>query len=165
MMHSTYVFLVALDEARSIHMYLKMVGKLVEELEEGDYPELCDKIPPLMHVICLVWANCKHYCQPARLVILFQEICNLLIDLSRGYLSDEVIKMEPDEGLEKVADAKKLCKTFKDCFAEKRKTISTYFKDSPPVEWEFQTDLIFQRFDRFMERVDTVEVCLFVCSS
>jgi dynein heavy chain len=147
----------ALDEARSIHMYLKMVGKLVEELEEGDYPELCDKIPPLMHVICLVWANCKHYCQPARLVILFQEICNLLIDLSRGYLSDEVIKMEPDEGLEKVADAKKLCKTFKDCFAEKRKTISTYFKDSPPVEWEFQTDLIFQRFDRFMERVDTVE--------
>ena len=146
-------------------MYLKVVRKLLEELEEGDYPELCEKIPPLMHVVCLVWANCKYYCQPARLVVLFQEVCNLLVELSRAYLTDEVIKMEPEEGLEKVAEAKKLCKLFKECFEEKRKAIATYFKDSPPVEWEFQSDLIFQRFDRFVERVDTVEVSVCVCVS
>ena len=139
-------------------MYLKPLGRMFEELEEGDYLELLDKIAPVMHVLCLVWANCEHYRQPARLVVLLQEMCNLMIELSRNYLSDEVIRMEPDEGLEKVQDTLKVCKLFKETFMEKRKSIASYFKDVPPVEWEFQSSLVFDRFDHFVERVGTVQV-------
>ena len=155
----------ALTEAREVYMYLKPLGRMFEELEEGDYIELLDKIPAVMHVLCLVWANSQHYRQPARLVVLLQEMCNMLIELSRSYLSDEVIRMEPDEGLEKVQETLKVCKVFKDTFVEKRRTIASYFKDTPPVEWEFQSSLVFDRFDRFVERVVTVQVGGAICVS
>lgn len=155
--------LTALTEAREVYMYLKPLGRMFEELEEGDYIEVLDKIPAVMHVLCLVWANCEHYRQPARLVVLLQEVCNMLIELSRNYLTDEVIRMEPDEGLEKVQDTLKVCRLFKDTFVEKRRSIASYFKDAPPVEWEFQSSLVFDRFDRFMERVMTVQVGGAIC--
>lgn len=155
----------ALTEAREVHMYLKPLGRMFEELEEGDYIELLDKIPAVMHVLCLVWANCQHYRQPARLVVLLQEMCNMLIELSRNHLSDEVIRMEPDEGLEKVQETLKVCKVFKDTFIEKRRSIASYFKDTPPVEWEFQSSLVFNRFDHFVERVETVQVGGAMCVS
>ena len=62
-------------------MYLKPLRRHLEEMEECDYLELEQKIPAILHVVCLIWANAKHYQQPARLIVLLQEITNLLIDL------------------------------------------------------------------------------------
>ena len=66
--------------------------------------------------------------------------------------------MEPDEGLEKIQDALKVCREYKKLFMEKRQGIAVYFKEGPPVEWNFQSDLIFQRFDKFVLQVETINV-------
>ena len=39
-----------------------------------------------MHCICIVYANSKYYNSPARIIVLMQEQCNLLIDIARKYL-------------------------------------------------------------------------------
>jgi len=62
-------------------MYLKPLRRHLEEMEECDFIELEQRITALFHVICLVWANSKHYRQPARLIVLLQEISNLILDL------------------------------------------------------------------------------------
>lgn len=45
-------------------------------------------IDPLLHVLCLVWANCKDYRHPERIVVLLQEICNLVINCVRASMRD-----------------------------------------------------------------------------
>ncbi len=62
-------------------MHLKPLRPHLEEMEECDYLELEQRIPALFHVICLIWANSQHYRQPARIIILLQEISNLMIEL------------------------------------------------------------------------------------
>ena len=44
------------------------------------------QLRPLMHCICIVYANSKYYNSPARIIVLMQEQCNLLIDIARKYL-------------------------------------------------------------------------------
>jgi dynein heavy chain len=66
--------------------------------------------------------------------------------------------MEPDEGLEKVADALKICCLFRDTFFVKKAGLQPYFKDKPIVEWEFQSSLIFSRMDRFVDQLRLIEV-------
>ena len=71
----------ALEEAADINMFLSPLRPHFEEMEECDYLELEKRLPAIMHVICLIWANSKHYQQPARLVVLLQEMANLIIDI------------------------------------------------------------------------------------
>ena len=76
-------------------------------------------------------------------------------------MSEEVLRMEPDEGLEKVADALKICCVYRDTYFTKRSDLQPYFKDKPVVEWDFQASLIFSRIDRFIEQLKLIEVhCL-----
>lgn len=71
----------AIEEAADINMFLSPLRPHFEELEECEYMELDKRLPAILHVICLVWANSKHYQQPARLVVLLQELANLIIDI------------------------------------------------------------------------------------
>lgn len=64
-------------------MHLKPLRRQVEGLEECEFPELEKRIPAMYHVICLIWANSTHYRQPARLVVLMQEMTNFIIELVR----------------------------------------------------------------------------------
>ena len=66
--------------------------------------------------------------------------------------------MEPDEGLEKVADALKICCLYRDTFFVKKSGLQPYFKDKPVVEWNFQASLIFSRLDRFIDQLKLIEV-------
>lgn len=75
----------ALREARDISMHLKPLQRQFEELEAGDFLALPLRFPALFHTVCLVWAHSTHYWQPARLVVLLQEACNLLIELRQWY--------------------------------------------------------------------------------
>lgn len=62
-------------------MHLKPLRNTFDDLEQADY-DLSEKLlAPMMHTVCLVWANSEHYNTPGRIVVLLQEICNLLIDL------------------------------------------------------------------------------------
>ena len=66
--------------------------------------------------------------------------------------------MEPDEGLEKLGDALKICAHFKKLFFEKKSQLSVYFKEQPVVEWNFKSSLIFTRMDMFIDQMKLIEV-------
>lgn len=71
----------ALDEAIDVYIYLKPMRRHFEELEESDFPDVTERLPPMFHCLCLVWSHCKSYQQPSRIVVLLQEITNLMLEL------------------------------------------------------------------------------------
>ena len=74
-------FIIALEEARDITLYLKPLRRLLEDMEQYDFTELGKVIPPLLHTVGLIWSNSKFYCSPPRIIVLLQEICNMLIEM------------------------------------------------------------------------------------
>ena len=66
--------------------------------------------------------------------------------------------MEPDEALEKLADATKMCKVFVNVFNDRRKNLASYFKEGAVVEWDFQSSIVFTRFDKFMSKLKQLQV-------
>ena len=66
--------------------------------------------------------------------------------------------MEPDEGLEKLADALKICHLYRDMYFTKRSGLQPYFKEKAVIEWDFQPSLIFSRLDRFISQLNMMEV-------
>ena len=73
--------------------------------------------------------------------------------------------MEPDEGLERLADALKICGQFKKLFFEKKAQLSKYFGERPVVEWDFKSSLIFARMDVLINHMKLIEVLLWIISS
>lgn len=69
----------ALQEARAIDLHLQPLGSLLSQLEEDEFSFFHTLIPPVFHLIFLVWTNCSFYRSPARIVGLLQVLCNLLI--------------------------------------------------------------------------------------
>lgn len=69
----------ALEEAEDICTYLRPLQPLFTDMENVEIPAVKGLIGPLMHTVCLVWANSRYYNTPARLIVLLQETCNLLI--------------------------------------------------------------------------------------
>ena len=39
-----------------------------------------------MHCICVVYSSSQYYNSPARIIVLLQETCNLLVEAARKYL-------------------------------------------------------------------------------
>lgn len=66
--------------------------------------------------------------------------------------------MEPDEGLEKLEDALKVCCLYRDTFFAKKHSLNPYFKEKPVVEWDFKPSLIFSRVDRFIDQLKMIKV-------
>lgn len=71
--------ILALEEARDIIIHLKPLERLFEDIGNVEFSEVKGHIAPLMHMVCLVWANSQYYNTPARIIVLLQETCNLLI--------------------------------------------------------------------------------------
>lgn len=69
----------ALTEAKDICKFLKPLAKHFTTLEETDFSDVAPCLKPLMHVVCLVWANSRYYCNSGKIIILLKEICNLII--------------------------------------------------------------------------------------
>lgn len=74
-----HLLLPALEEAKDICTYLRPLQRLFEDMESTEFPDVKGQIGPLLHTVCLVWANSRYYNTPARLIVLLQETCNLLI--------------------------------------------------------------------------------------
>lgn len=77
-------------------------------------------------------------------------------------MSEEILHTEPEDGIEKLQDAVKVCLSYKISFTQRKEMLPTYFKDPevPLVEWSFQSDLVFSRLDRFVEQLHTIIVSL-----
>ena len=68
-------------EAQDINLHLKPLRNMFEDLEQADFDMSEKLIAPMMHTLCLVWANSQFYNTPGRIVVMLQEICNLMINL------------------------------------------------------------------------------------
>ena len=66
--------------------------------------------------------------------------------------------MEPEEGLEKVQDALCVCLSYQTAYHDRWTNMGQYFKEAPPVEWQFQPSLVFARLDTFMGQLTNIEV-------
>ena len=117
-----------------------------------------------------------------------QEICNLLIDQACRYIDPstiftievKVILLPPfppqvEEAVDKIKKAQKTLKDFKSCFqvqilillllnshcqkAYKMKCPSYFKKDDEVKNWNFNEDLIFHRFNAFLDRLTIVLDC------
>ena len=69
----------ALEEAKEIDLYLKPVSTYFDAIETTDFAETAPVYGPMFHTICLMWANCKAYRRPARIIVLLQELNNLVM--------------------------------------------------------------------------------------
>ncbi|XP_076453714.1 LOW QUALITY PROTEIN: dynein beta chain, ciliary-like [Babylonia areolata] len=148
----------ALQESHDINMYLKPLRHHFEDLEQAEFDECIPMLGPMMHCVCLVWANSSFYNTPARIIVLLQEMCNMIMEMARNFLApDELFKGEVEETVDKVRKAALVLKAFKQQFEEHRQKLKTYFKeDQDPLMWEFAPDLVFARYDKFVHRVETV---------
>ncbi|VDP87363.1 unnamed protein product [Echinostoma caproni] len=157
---------VALREAQDIHNHLAILRPYLEDMEQAELEQLRTHFEPVMHLLCLIWADSPGYRQPGRILIILQELCNLIIDQCRVYLDPtDVLKAEPEEAINKVNLTLSVLHAFKTCYEEHRAKLHEYFakvKDESgqpiePVLWEFKTELAFGRYDAFTERVQFVQ--------
>ncbi|KAI7796524.1 dynein, partial [Triplophysa rosa] len=152
----------ARNEAREISVFLKPIERLTEDLENVEFNEVKGRIAPLMHTVCLIWANSKYYNTPARVIVLLQEICNLLIQQARSYLNPEdILKGDVMESLSRVQTAIDVLTHFKSTYEERKANLSQYQKNEKEVKpWDFSPLMVFAGLDHFMKRLRTIEVNL-----
>uniref|UniRef100_A0A672V7V5 Dynein axonemal heavy chain 17 n=1 Tax=Strigops habroptila TaxID=2489341 RepID=A0A672V7V5_STRHB len=149
----------ALAEAQDIHLHLMPLKRHLEDIERVEFSEVKPFLVPLLHVVCLIWVTSKHYNVPARIVVLLQEICNLLIQRAMVYLCPEdLLKGEVEESLGKVQLVLSILNAFKEAFEERREKLHTYYGPGQEVrEWDFHAVMVFARLDSFLKRLEMVE--------
>ncbi|XP_027272227.1 dynein heavy chain 11, axonemal isoform X2 [Cricetulus griseus] len=149
----------ALLEAQDVELHLSPLRRHIHGLQEAEFPQTRILIAPLFHTICLIWSHSKFYNTPARIIVLLQEFCNLFIDQARTYLSPEdLLKGEIEDALEKVQVAIGILKTFQNSFFKSRKRLTSYFTGNTEQRpWDFQSQLVFGRFNNFLARLIKIE--------
>ncbi|TMS22638.1 hypothetical protein E3U43_012903 [Larimichthys crocea] len=151
--------LAALEEAKDICTYLKPLQRLFEDMENTEFPEVRGQIGPLMHTVCLVWANSRYYNTPARLIVLLQETCNLLIQQARVYLvPEEVLRGEVAESLLKVQTSLEVLELFRSTYEDRKANLNQYQRNGSVVRpWDFSPLLVFSGLELFINRVKTIK--------
>ncbi|XP_054988433.1 dynein axonemal heavy chain 17 [Sorex araneus] len=150
-----------LKEANDVVLYLKPLRILLEEMEQADFSNVPTYIAKVLFTIGFIWANSEHYNTPSRIIVILQEFCNLLIEMTRTFLSpEEVLKGlqgEIEEVLagisQSVAVLQGLFRAYSHCCTHMRR----FFKDKEPVPWEFPSSLAFSRMNSFFHRLQTIE--------
>ncbi|KAM9424094.1 dynein axonemal heavy chain 9 isoform 2-T2 [Pholidichthys leucotaenia] len=150
--------LAALEEAKGICVYLKPLQRLFDDMENVEFPDVRCQIGPLMHTVCLVWTNSRYYNTPARLIVLLQEMCNLLIQQARVYLvPEEVLRGEISESLLRLQASLEVLLLFRSTYEDRRASLNQYQKNRSVVRpWDFSPLLVFSEFSRFTNRVKTI---------
>nr|XP_051697525.1 dynein axonemal heavy chain 17 [Oryctolagus cuniculus] len=150
-----------LKEAEDIVLYLKPLQILLEEMEQADFTSLPTFIAKVLDTIAFVWATSSHYNTPSRVIVILQEFCNQIIEMTRSFLGpDEVLKGLQGE-IEEVLNGislsvtvlRELYRAYDFCCSNMQR----FFKDKQPVLWEFPSSLAFSRMNAFFRRVQTIE--------
>lgn len=74
------------------------------------------------------------------------------------YVTDEILKMEAEEGLDKIQEALKVCSHYIKTYHTYKMKLPQYFKEKPVLKWEFQPSMILSLFDHFVSQLKIVEV-------
>ncbi|NXT54658.1 DYH17 protein, partial [Pluvianellus socialis] len=156
----------SLEEAKDISLHLQPLRILLEEMEQADYSQLQPYVDRALCTICLLRAHCQHYSSPARAIVVLQEICNLLIEMTRNFLSPEdVMKGLQGETEETLEGIRLSISTIEKLFQSYSTYCSKQMPPSLPVGagaeetklWEFPRSLVFRRMDSFLHRLKTIE--------
>ncbi|XP_051576917.1 dynein axonemal heavy chain 11 [Myxocyprinus asiaticus] len=149
----------ALQEARAIDLHLQPLRSVLSQLEEHEFSFLHALIPPVFHLIFLVWTHCSFYRSPARIVVLLQELCNLLIQQATSYLSAEkLLRVETEDILEKLQTVVGVFRCFRETFKTYRQKVAASTSSCASHKcWDFPSALIFTRFEVFLARVSQLK--------
>jgi dynein heavy chain, axonemal len=153
----------AFEEAEDIDIHLKPLMGYFESIESSDFEDIIPVFRPMFQNICFVWANSKYYCRPARIVVLLQEINNSIMTRANEYLNPlDLFKSEIDESVEKIRTTFNTLNAYTKTYNEFKGKIGSYFKNSKKLKlWEFSPNLVFGRWDKFVERIIMIRVCIF----
>ncbi|XP_065591374.1 dynein axonemal heavy chain 17 isoform X2 [Cyrtonyx montezumae] len=151
----------ALQEASNISLYLQPLQVLLEEMEQAEYSQLQAYMDRMLYNICLTWVHSEYYRTPSRIIVILQEICNLLIQMTRNFLSPEDVMKglqgELSETLESVklsiSTIEKLYQSYKYCCSDLLPSLFT----ARPQLWDFPRSLVFRRMDAFLHRLKMIE--------
>ncbi|NWU53608.1 DYH17 protein, partial [Dromas ardeola] len=153
-----------LEEAKDVSLHLQPLRILLEEMEQADYSQLQPFLDRALCTVRLLRAHCQHYSAPARVIVVLQEICNLLIEMTRNFLGPEdVMKGLQGETEETLEGVKLSISTIEKLF----QSYSTYCSNlmpallpvgEEPQLWEFPPSLVFRRMDSFLRRLKTIEM-------
>ncbi|KAG7460463.1 dynein heavy chain 11, axonemal-like isoform X1, partial [Solea senegalensis] len=145
----------ALQEAEDINLHLQPLHAHVSQLKKKGFSHWETLLPALFHILFLIWANCKSYQRPARIVVLLQELCNMLIEEASTYLSDDLLLREdPVESLQMVKRVIQVFRCFRGCYQTQRERLVNHVKHAP---WDFPSAMIFARFNQFHNRMLQLE--------
>lgn len=83
-----------------------------------------------------------------------------MVSQTNTYLgTEELLRVEPEEGLDKVEEGIDVCQSFMKSYHNKKSDVAQHFKaEVPVVEWSFNDELIFSRLKTYLERLATVQV-------
>lgn len=152
------ISITALSEAKDICLYLKPLVKHIHQLEEIDFSECTPLLAPLMHVICLIYVHSKHYNQ-LKLVVLLKQICNLLIKQAKRYLDpSSIFHSDIDEAMQRITYSLSALSKFQSIFHDYKDNMGEIFKNHDPQPWTFHPDTIFERYNTFLDRLNTIQV-------
>ncbi|XP_061501815.1 dynein beta chain, ciliary isoform X1 [Anopheles gambiae] len=149
----------AVHEADDISLYLKPLRKTFETFESTDFTDSADMISPMLHLVCLVWANSCYYGINSRLVILFKMISNMMIaEASKSLDPGSLFQGEVDESLIKISQIIDSLEFYKSEFHDFRSRLSEFEKpNTQPINWTFRARDIFDRLDIYIVRLNEIK--------
>ena len=75
-------------------MYMKPIEAQLEMWETSTFPQLSRCLRPVLHTICLSYANSKYFGHTSSYVVtVFTNICNFIINLVRFFQKDIVFEL------------------------------------------------------------------------
>lgn len=129
-----------------------------ERFEKEELLDNEERIRPLYHVVCMMWARSTYYGLNTRMKVLFRMINNLMIECAiRSLEPSSLFQGEPDESLQKLGKVINVLEGYKDCFKEYRDKLPSFvLPGKESMLWTFRPKDIFVRFDLFMNRLNVV---------
>ncbi|XP_054882263.1 dynein axonemal heavy chain 17-like [Poeciliopsis prolifica] len=146
-------------EAEDIMLHLTPVQQKLSEVLEMDFHQLKDNVAAVMAEVGLLWTHSEFYCRPRRIVVLLQEICNLYIQLSRGFLPGQevigVLVSEPGPVLQDIRLVIQTLQALKSAFCEQQTQLELQNQATP--SWTFPSHLVFFHLDTFLNRLLSIQ--------
>uniref|UniRef100_T1IU37 Dynein beta chain, ciliary n=1 Tax=Strigamia maritima TaxID=126957 RepID=T1IU37_STRMM len=147
----------AREESLDITMHLRPLQEYVDFMENAEFCDTLPKLKLMLYCVGLIWANSEHYSKPARIVVLLQEFCNMIIESARAYIdAGSLFQAEIPDSMDKLDKSLKVLLAVKEVYDELRNMIPSFFHDRPPKLWEFSSQLIFSKLDGFIERLQVI---------
>ncbi|XP_036939011.1 dynein heavy chain 17, axonemal-like isoform X1 [Acanthopagrus latus] len=150
-----------LKEAEDVTLNLTGLQEKLEQVEQVEYQQLGANVAAVMEAVRQVWIRSKFYCEPCRMVVLLQEICNLFIQMSREFLRVEEVMhglvSDPAPVLDDVRLVIRTLQTFKEAYSQCRTQLESQNQNQ---SWDFPSHLAFSHLDKFLTRLHSIQEVL-----